>query len=143
MLSAQHWLNYGSVCTGASLCRLISIRSLIAPNRASAAAGRTATFRIRLRNQGDAKDTFRVKSSPNVKGFTVKYYAGKKDVTKQVVRGTYQFQNLAAGGTAASIKVVVKVNSTAKIGAVQKLTITASSGVTAMDVVKAKVKAVR
>jgi uncharacterized repeat protein (TIGR02543 family) len=104
---------------------------------------KTKTFYVSVQNDGSAPDTIALKGSKSAKGFTVKYYAGKKDVTKQVVRGTYQLQNLAAGGTAKSIKVVVKVKSTAKIGAVQKLTITASSGVSASDVVKAKVKAVR
>jgi hypothetical protein len=104
---------------------------------------KTKTFYVSVQNDGNATDTIAVKGNKGAKGFTVKYYVGKKDVTKQVVNGTYQFQNLAAGGTAKSIKVVVKVKSTAKIGAVQKLTITTSSGASATDVVKAKVKVVR
>jgi hypothetical protein len=104
---------------------------------------KTKAFYVSLQNDGNATDTIAVKGSKSSKGFVVKYYVGKKDVTKQVVRGTYQIQNLAAGGTAKSIKVVVKVKSTAKIGSVQKLKITATSGVSAMDVVKAKLKVVR
>jgi len=104
---------------------------------------KTKAFYVSVQNDGNATDTIAVKGSKSSKGFVVKYYVGKKDVTKQVVRGTYQIQNLAAGGTAKSIKVVVKVKSTAKIGSVQKLKITATSGVSAMDVVKAKLKVVR
>ena len=74
----------------------------------------------------------------------MKYYVGKKDVTKAVVRGTYQIQNLAAGATAKSLKIVVKVKRTAKVGADQKLKVKATAKTTAfLDVVKAKVKAIR
>jgi hypothetical protein len=52
-------------------------------------------------------------------------------------------QNLAAGATAKSLKIVVKVKPTAKVGAIQKLKVTATSGVSAMDVVKGKLKTVR
>jgi hypothetical protein len=105
--------------------------------------GKSKTFYVSVQNDGTATDTIALKGSKSAKGFTVKYFVGKKDVTKQVVNGTYQFQNLGQGATAKSIKVVVKVKTTAKVGAVQKLTITASSGVSASDVVKGKVKAVR
>jgi hypothetical protein len=105
--------------------------------------GKSKTFYVSVQNDGNATDTIALKGSKSAKGFTVKYYVGKKDVTKQVVKGTYQIQNLAPGATAKSVKVVVKVGKKAKVGAVQKLTITTSSGVSATDVVKAKVKVVR
>jgi len=138
----------GRIGTSSKVAKMVGDNVYNATGKSQSKSGKakhnkTKTFYVSVQNDGDATDTIALKGSKSAKGFTVKYYAGKKDVTKQVVRGTYQFQNLAAGGTAASIKVVVKVNSTAKIGAVQKLTITASSGVSAMDVVKAKVKAVR
>jgi len=105
--------------------------------------GKTKTFYVSVQNDGNATDTIALKGSTSSKGFIVTYYVGTKDVTKQLVRGTYQFQNLAAGGTAKSIRVVVKVKSTAKIGSVQNLKMTMTSGVSAIDVVKAKVRAVR
>jgi hypothetical protein len=105
--------------------------------------GKTKTFYVSVQNDGNATDTIGVRVNGGAKGFVVKYYIGKKDMTKQVVRGTYQFQNLAADGTARSIKVVVKVKPTAKIGSVQKLKITATSGASAIDVVKAQVRAIR
>jgi hypothetical protein len=105
--------------------------------------GKSKAFYVSVQNDGNATDTIALKGSKASKGFVVKYFAGKKDVTKQVIQGTYQFQNLAVGGAAPSIKVVVKVKTTAKVGVVQKVKITTTSGVTATDVVMAKVKTIR
>ena len=105
--------------------------------------GKSKAFYVSVQNDGNATDTITLKGLKASKGFIVKYYVGKKDVTKAVVRGTYQIQNLAAGATAKSLKIVVKVKRTAKVGAIQKLKVTATSGVSAMDVVKGKLKTVR
>jgi hypothetical protein len=109
----------------------------------SAKIGKSKAFYVSVQNDGNATDTITLKGLKASKGFVVKYYVGKKDVTKAVVRGTYQIQNLAAGATAKSLKIVVKVKPTAKVGAIQKLKVTATSGVSATDVVKGKLKTVR
>jgi uncharacterized membrane protein len=106
----------------------------------SAKIGKSKSFYVSVQNDGSATDTIRLKGLNASKGFVVKYYVGKKDVTKAVVRGTYQIQNLAAGATAKSLKIVVKVKSTAKVGAIQRLKVTATSGATGVDVVKGTVK---
>jgi hypothetical protein len=109
----------------------------------TAKIGKSKAFYVSVQNDGNATDSITLKGLKASKGFVVKYYVGKKDVTKAVVRGTYQLQNLAAGATAKSLKIVVKVKPTAKVGAIQKLKVTATSGVSAMDVVKGKLKTVR
>ena len=50
--------------------------------------------------------------------------------------------HLAAGATAKSLKIVVRVKSSTKVGTTQKLKVTATSGVSAVDVVKVKLKTV-
>jgi hypothetical protein len=105
--------------------------------------GAKKTFYVLVQNDGNATDTFVIVGSKNAKGFSVKYFVGTTDVTKQVTAGTYEFQNLAPGASQ-TMKIVVKVKSTATVGAVQKLTVKATAKTTAiLDVVKAKVKAIR
>jgi hypothetical protein len=108
-----------------------------------AALGKKKTFYVSVQNDGSATDTFVVSGTKQAKGFVVKYFVGKTEVTAAVTTGTYTVQNLAPGA-AKTITAVATVKSTATVGAVQKLSVTTTSqGHTQADVVKGKLKAIR
>ncbi len=108
---------------------------------AKAKRGTKKTFYVSIQNDGGATDTFVIGGGAAAKGFSVKYFVGTKDVTTSVKSGAYEIKNLAAGA-AKTLKVVIAVKSTAKLGAIQKAKVTATSKGTAIaDAVKAKLKA--
>jgi hypothetical protein len=97
---------------------------------------------VKIQNDGAATDTFSILGTKNSKGFSVHYFAGRKDVTKAVIKGTYQVKPLAPGATKL-LKVVVQAKSTAKVGALKKVKVTATEKATAIvDAVIAKLKVV-
>jgi hypothetical protein len=60
-----------------------------------AALGKKKTFYVSVQNDGSATDTFVVSGTKQAKGFVVKYFVGKTEVTAAVTTGTYTVQNLA------------------------------------------------
>lgn len=74
---------------------------------------RSATFRVRLTNQGDDADRMEIRGTAKNKRFTVRYSAGGKNVTRAVTRGTYRTGNLGPGESA-NLAVKVTMTSAAR-----------------------------
>jgi hypothetical protein len=109
-----------------------------------ARAGQSAVSEVRVQNDGNRNDRFAVKGSAGNRKFTVAYFAGAKNITKQVLNGSYTTPSLAPG---AEFRLRVKVTRTGKAqrGDVRTVMLTASSvhGPTKHDSVAAIVRAVR
>jgi hypothetical protein len=92
---------------------------------AERARTKTATFYVKVQNDGTAADSFRLKGPGSTSGFSVKYYAGTTSITGTVVNGTYQLS--LAPGNERTIRLVVMVGSGARIAAVRSWLVTATS----------------
>jgi hypothetical protein len=105
---------------------------------------KTATFSVLVQNDGTVTDTFRLKGAGKKKDFTVTYLAGRKDVTRQVVRGTYTLKDLAPGAQRV-LKLVIKVKPNAKKGKLRSWLLTSTSvhDTTRTDTVAATLKVKR
>jgi hypothetical protein len=105
---------------------------------------RSKTFLVRIQNDGDVTDSFRIKGTRAALGFTLKYMVGTTNVTKQVLAGTYRFNNLAPGATK-TLKVVIGVQRRTRVGKPTVIAITDSSvaNPTLKDVVRTKGVAAR
>jgi hypothetical protein len=106
--------------------------------------GKTATYSVLVQNDGTVTDTFKLKGTGKKKGFTVTYLAGRKNITRQVVRGTYTLKNLAPGAQR-TLKLVIKVKPTAKKGKLRSWLLTSTSvhDTTSKDTVAAALKVKR
>lgn len=85
----------------------------------------TKTAYIGIQNDGNAADSFKVRATPGNTDFTVNYFKGARNITAQIVAGTYQTATLPANATE-----VLKVVTTAKSLRAAKrriLTVSASS----------------
>jgi hypothetical protein len=92
-----------------------------------AAPGSRATFFLRIGNDGNEPDRFRVTGQGTVRRrFAVQYYDGNRKVTGQVVAGTYRTPTLNPGGVR-TLRVTVDVLSTAPRGAATTRLVTAQS----------------
>lgn len=60
---------------------------------------------VKIQNDGDTVDSFTVEAAPRRKGFVAKFFAGGRNVTQQVKKGTYRTGAVAPGRTA---KLVIK-----------------------------------
>ncbi len=113
---------------------------------ASVARGKTKTFFIKVRNDGKAVDTLKLKGCGSANGQTVTYLAGTSgttSITSQVVGGTYKFAQVAPGAVK-TFRAVVKVGPTAELTTNTCGVAVTSVGLpTAKDVVKFKVTAIR
>lgn len=89
-------------------------------------SGKSAVSDIRVQNDGNRTDRFTVKGTAGTRKFTVAYFAGAKNVTKQVLKGTYTTPSLAP---AAEVRLRVTVTRTGKAshGDVRTVTLTAAS----------------
>jgi hypothetical protein len=103
--------------------------------------GSKQTFLLQFQNDGNVLDTMRLKGTKPVAGFAAKFVLGKKDVTKQVLAGTFRLLNLSAGDSR-SLKLIVTVKASAKPKASAGILVTASSEADSgvKDAVKAVVK---
>ena len=63
----------------------------------SANQGATATFTVRVANDGLATEDYTILGRGNQAGFTATYRRGTTDITAQVVAGTYVINDLAPG----------------------------------------------
>jgi hypothetical protein len=105
---------------------------------------RSKTFTVKIQNDGNYTQTLLVLGSGPSGPFTVRYLSGKTNVTSKVVAGIYKVGNLAPGATK-SLKVVIGVKRSARVGAVKKVLVSAIATTNALlrDTVKAQVKVVR
>jgi hypothetical protein len=104
----------------------------------SARKGKTVTFGISIQNDGTAADSFKVKATGSAASkFTVKYYAGTKDITAKVVAGTYRTASLAPGAAVLiTAKVTVKTSAAKGSKVTRLVTITSIASTTQKDAVK-------
>jgi hypothetical protein len=96
--------------------------------RARAPRGASRTFFVRVQNDGDARDTLRVRGCVDSAGFRVRYLqgaTGTKAITGKVVAGTYGTR--LAPGKRAVLRAVVRVTRDAKVGKVKTCRIDISS----------------
>ena len=61
------------------------------------AVGYTATYYVKLQNDGTRSDAIKVKGCAGANGFTVTYKVGTLNITTQVAAGTYQTTSLGVG----------------------------------------------
>jgi len=90
------------------------------------ARGDRATFYVRIDNDGNRPDRYRITGQRAVPGFGVQYFEGPTNVTARVVAGTYRTPLLAPGG-ARNLRVVVTVGARAPAGASVTRLVTARS----------------
>lgn len=69
--------------------------------------GGQAVFFVRVQNDGEVVNGFRVRGPRSDMRWTVRYFAGTRDVTAAVTAGTYRVDDLAPGGTRI-LRVVVR-----------------------------------
>lgn len=102
-------------------------------------AGGTATFTVRLENDGNLIDALRVTGTASTLTYRITYLVGTTDVTSEVVAGRYGTSALAPDARA-TLRVVIKARAGVPVGSVGKAKITIASATTpaALDVVKAK-----
>jgi hypothetical protein len=109
----------------------------------SANQGATATFTIRIANDGFATDSFTLKGPGSQSGFTATYKRGATNITAQVVAGTYTISNLAQGASVDITLSVLVGNSVPNGTAKSWLVVATSTGAgAAKDAVKATVNAI-
>ncbi len=103
-----------------------------------AAVGKTASFKIRIENDGSGTDPLTVLGGGSAKGYSVTYFAGTTNITSKVVAGTYK---LTLGvGQSTVLKMTVKVGSTAVTSRSILVKTSADHEPTRLDAVKAIVK---
>ncbi len=103
----------------------------------SAPRGSSVTYTVKVQNDSLASDVLRLKGTASNTAFAVTYTVGTTNVTATMVAGTYHTPTLAPGATL-TIKVVVKVKTTAPAGSSLTGTLTAKSNTdsTSKDTVK-------
>lgn len=111
--------------------------------KAGVARGATRTFHVRVGNDGDATDSFRVRGvASGATGYKVTYVdAAGTDITSQVVAGTYTVADLPPGATA-TLRVKIKAKPSSVRGSARKadVTVTSVGDPSAVDTVRAKAK---
>lgn len=90
------------------------------------AVGYTATYYVKLQNDGTGADALRVSGCSGASGFTVTYKAGLTNITTQVAAGTYQTASLGVGGSKI-ISAKIKAASTSARGQTLTCGITTTS----------------
>ena len=100
----------------------------------------TATFTVRVQNDGNSTQDFTVKGLGSTNRFTVTYRDGATNVTAQVVAGTFLVDDLAPGATH-DLTLTVKAKAGTPVGTtVNRLTtVTSTVDTTRKDAVKATV----
>jgi uncharacterized membrane protein len=102
----------------------------------------TRTFTLLLRNAGAKADALKLRATGTRAGFTVRYLAGSKDVTKAVEKGSYRTASLAPGATTA-LKVVLTVRAKGKRSGSWTLTATSTGSAAAKSAATVKLKVPR
>ena len=103
-------------------------------------AGGTATFYVRIQNDGNVTEPMTVKGTAGTTRFKITYFAGTTDVTNQVTAGTYPTGPLPPGANV-KLKVVIKAKAGTPVGAsiTASVKVTSTTDTTKKDVVKATV----
>jgi hypothetical protein len=104
--------------------------------------GRTATFYVRVQNDGTSADTFTLEGTNGKrKHFIVHYFHGTTNITSSVLAGSFSTGPIASS-EAARLRITVKVRSTTDRDSLTRVRLTASSvgGATRQDTVKANVR---
>jgi glucose/arabinose dehydrogenase len=106
-------------------------------------AGTSRTYVIRVWNDSPTTDSYLLKGTGSVSGFTVKYLSGGSgttDITAAVLAGTYRLSNLAPGGSWV-VRLVVTLGASVPSAAVRDWLVTATSQrtSTAQDAVDARI----
>lgn len=106
--------------------------------------GTSATYVLRIRNEGNATDDLRMKGPASSGGFTIRYLNGATNVTAAVVAGTFTFSGVPANATR-KLTVQVTVAATATVNSTKTVKVRATSvgDSTKKDAVAVVVKAVR
>jgi tripartite motif-containing protein 71 len=105
-----------------------------------AAVGKTASFKIRIENDGSGTDPLTVLGTGSGKGYSVTYFSGTTNITSKIVAGTYKISLAAAASVV--LKMTVKVGSTAVTSRSILVKTSADHEPTRLDAVKAVVKRV-
>ncbi|WP_374455186.1 aryl-sulfate sulfotransferase [Nocardioides sp.] len=101
-------------------------------------AGSSTSVRVRIRNAGDDSGRMRVVGSTGSRWITGRWYAGKREVTRQVRSGTWRTPSLSPGESV-TLRLVV----TSRPGATERtatLRLGARARHTSSDVVRAEVR---
>jgi hypothetical protein len=111
---------------------------------ASKRRGQTVVFDVKVQNDGSAPDAFRIDGDASIAAMKVVYVkglSGSSQITLPVVNGTYVTPELEPGA-ATTIRLKVKVQSSAKVGSTKPFYVTATSVTdgTTTDTVRAQVK---
>lgn len=106
-------------------------------------AGGTATFRVRIENDGTVTDRIMVMGPPSNSEFRITYLVGTTNVTAAVVGATHMTPSLAPGARA-SLKVVVKAKAGTPAGTLvtAQILVGSNQSLNRMDMVKVKVRRV-
>jgi hypothetical protein len=90
-------------------------------------AGTTFTFKIKIQNDGGAKEKFMVHATGLVtNGYTVKFMKGSTNITTAVMSGTFTTAKIAVGSFI-TIKCTVKIGSAANHSSTTNRLVTISS----------------
>ena len=109
----------------------------------TARRGRSRAFSLKFQNDGNVRDSYRVKGCGSSSGFRVRYFKGSTGITSAVTSGTYRTEALNPGGTT-TITLRIQVTTSAAIGATKGCLVRAASVAqsTKADAAKAVVKVV-
>lgn len=102
--------------------------------------GGTATFSVRIQNDGNITEPITLRGSATSDRFKVTYLAGSTDITAAVVNGTYRTAPIAPGAKT-KINVEIKAKPVATLNSTVDVVVTATSTTftTSKDAVKASV----
>jgi hypothetical protein len=86
----------------------------------------TKSFLVKIQNDGNPADAFKVLGTGSSTTFTIKYLAGTTNVTTAVRAGTYTTSSINPLASK-TLKVMITVKKGAKIGTLKKVFVTISS----------------
>jgi hypothetical protein len=106
--------------------------------------GTTRTFYVRISNDGNVRNTFRVRGSAAGAGSKTRYFAGSTNITAPM-RSTSGWAVTLAPGASRVLTLKLKVRAGAVLGSVKRATVSATwtGDGTRIDLVMARVKVVR
>jgi hypothetical protein len=107
----------------------------------SAGEGKSRTFVVRIENDGNVVDSFRISGSPNNGEFRVTYKAGSTSINGPVKAGTYLISNLAPGAARLlTVRIKAKLASEPGDAKTVRVTATSTNDGTKRDAVKARLR---
>jgi plastocyanin len=88
--------------------------------------GKSATFQVRVQNDGNVPDSFGIKGKGSTTSFSIRYFHGTTDITKSVAGGTASTTVLAPGKIW-TMKAVITPKRAASIGSLLRDVVTTHS----------------